>query len=276
MQNGILSVWQKAPLSWRMGFVKSRLAPPMRRFVNSLFPSESQIFQLAAPLEGHKMRLEWRSSKAFVFGTYEREVISALQRIVKPGWTVFDIGAHIGYFTLLLAKLVGPQGKVVAFEPFLENFRALGENIRLNNKQNVVIEQCAVAATSGMLSLRSNDTNQLTYTASLVHGQPICEVKVVSLDDYVATQLEGINFVIMDVEGAETDVLKGMQSILQRDSPTLLIELHGFDPSGLLHPALQQLRAMNYSVQFLDTPGAQVHILGEPGAVSAHCTGHID
>lgn len=264
IQDYILSVWQKAPLRWRTGFVKSRFAPPIRHIVNSLFPPGTRVFQLAAPLEGYKMRMEWRSSKAYVFGTHERAVVEVLLLTIQPGWMVFEIGAHVGYFALLLAKLVGPQGRVIAFEPFPENFGTLEENIRLNGCVNVVLEHSAVAATSGMATLRSNDSNRLTSTASLVHGQPVSEVKVVSLDDYAEGQRERIDFVMMDVEGAEADVLNGMRSMLRRDLPVLLIELHGFDLSGHSHPALRELREMNYSFRFLEASGAQVHILAQP------------
>jgi FkbM family methyltransferase len=264
IQDGIVEMWQRVPLSWRTRFVKSRFAPPLRRLVNSLYPTGSEVFPLAAPLEGYKMRLEWRSSKAFVFGTYEREVISALLRIVQPGWVVFDVGAHVGYFVLLLAKLVGPRGKVVAFEPLPENFRVLDENVRMNGCCSVILENRAVAATSGPASLRSNDSNRLTYTASLVHGQPFADVEAVSLDDYTSGLQERIHFVMMDAEGVEAAVLQGMRSVLRRDHPTLLIELHGFDQTGQSHPALQELNSMDYSIQFLGTPGSQVHILAQP------------
>jgi FkbM family methyltransferase len=264
IQEGLLSVWQRAPLSWRTGFVKSRFAPPVRRIMNSLFPAGARVFQLAAPLEGYRMLLEWRSSKAYVFGTHEREVVDVLLLTIRPGWTVFDLGAHVGYFALLLAKLVGPKGRVVAFEPFPENFQTLEENVQLNAARNIVLERSAVSAVSGMASLKSSDSDRLTSTASLVHGQPASEVKVVSLDDYAARQPERIHFVMMDVEGAEADVLTGMRSILRRDLPVLLIELHGFDSTGQSHPALQELRAMNYSFRYLDAPGAQVHILAQP------------
>ena len=63
------------------------------------------------------MRLHWQTQKAFVFGTFEIEVTRAIQRVVRPGWTVVDIGAHIGYETLLLAQQVGPKGRIFAFEP---------------------------------------------------------------------------------------------------------------------------------------------------------------
>jgi FkbM family methyltransferase len=263
IQDGILRLWQRVPLSWRTGLVKSSFATPLRRVMNSFYPSGSKIFPLAAPLEGYKMRLEWRSSKAFVFGTYELEVTRALQQIVQTDWVVFDIGAHIGYFALLLARLVGPNGRVFAFEPFPDNFRALEENVRMNGCRNIIIENRAVAAVSGLANLKSNDTDDLTYTSSLVDGRPMLEVEVVSLDDYTAGLQERVQFVMMDVEGAEADVLRGMRSTLQRDFPTLLIELHGFDQWGESHPALQELHSIGYSFRYLDGPGAQVHVLVE-------------
>src|ERR1700728_19222 len=262
-KDSILRFWQNVPLSWRTGLVKSRFAPPLRRIANLFYPRGSEIFPLAAPLEGYRMRLEWHSSKAFVFGTYESEVIRALEQTVQSNWVVFDIGAHIGYFALLLSKLVGPRGKVFAFEPFPENFRALEENVRMNDCRNVVLENRAVAAASGSVNLKSNDSDRLTYTSSLVDGRPLIDVQAVSLDDYTASLNERIQFVMMDVEGAEAAVLKGMRSILQRDFPILLIELHGFEQQGQSHPALPELRSMDYGFRYLDGPGAQAHILAE-------------
>ncbi|MGB8541384.1 MAG: FkbM family methyltransferase [Candidatus Acidiferrales bacterium] len=259
----ILRFWQNVPLSWRTGLVKSRFAPPLRRIANLFYPRGSEVFPLAAPLEGYTMRLEWCSSKAFVFGTYESDVVRTLQHTVQNNWVVFDIGAHIGYFALLLSKLVGPQGKVFAFEPFPENFKVLEENVRINDCRNVLLENRAVAEASGVMNLKSNDSDRLTYTSSLVDGRPLVDVKAVSLDDYTALLNERIKFVMMDVEGAEAAVLKGMRSILQRDFPVLLIELHGFEQQGQSHPALQELRAMDYGFRYLDVPGAQAHILAE-------------
>jgi FkbM family methyltransferase len=264
IQDSVLRAWQKCPQSWRSGLVKSRFASPLRRLMNSLYPGGTDIFPLAAPLKGNKMRLDVRSSKAFIFGTYEPQVIRGLLSTVRNGWTVVDIGAHVGYFALLLSKLVGPDGKVIAFEPVSENFRALEENVRLNDCRNVILEKRAVTSVSGPVTMRSNDTNQLTFTASLVHGQPIADVDAVSLDDYFAGIQEPVRFVMMDVEGAEEAVLQGMRAILRRDLPTILIELHGFEEYGEAHPALRELRSLDYHFRFLDLPGSQVHILAEP------------
>jgi FkbM family methyltransferase len=275
IQDGILRLWQRVPMSWRTGLVKSSFAPQLRRVMNFLYPRGSDIFPLAAPLEGYRMRLEWRSSKAFVFGTYESEVTRALLQLVQTDWVVFDIGAHIGYFVLLLARLVGPHGRVFAFEPFPDNFRALKENVRMNDCRNVFLENRAVAATSGLVNLKLNDTNRLTYTPSLVDGRPMIDVEAVSVDDYMVGLQERVQFVMMDVEGAEAAVLKGMRSVLQRDFPTLLIELHGFDHWGQSHPALQELHCMDYTFRYLEAPGAQVHILAEHRIAKADDGGSV-
>jgi len=198
-------------------------------------------------------------------------VTRALLQIVQQNWVVLDLGAHIGYFALLLSKLVGPRGKVIAFEPLSENIRTLEQNLTTNDCRNVVLERRAVAATTGTVILRLNDDNQLSSTASLEHGRPTAVVDAVSLDDYVSGLRERIDFVIMDVEGAEAAVLRGMRATLMRDRPILVVELHGFDLYGQDHPALQTLQSMNYRFRFLDTPGAQVHVLAEPA--KPNCTG---
>lgn len=271
LQDTFVRIWQRVPLSWRVGLVNSRIAPAVRRWANVSYSSGPAIFPLAEPLKGYRMRLEWQVSKAFVFGTFEPEVARLLLQVIQPNWVVCDVGAHIGYFALLLAKLVGPGGKVIAFEPCPDNFRTLEENVRMNDCRNVVLEKRAVAATTGVMSLKSNDTNELTSTASLVHGQPVMDVETVSLDDYSSRLQEQIRFVMMDVEGAEAAVLQGMRSLLRRDRPTVLIELHGFDSWGENHPALRELRSMDYQFRFLDKAGCQVHILAEPG--NSHADG---
>jgi FkbM family methyltransferase len=178
--------------------------------VNQVYPAGLNVFPLATPLEGYRMRLEWQSSKALVFGTFEPEVAHLLLQMIHPNWVVLDVGAHIGHFALLLAKLVGPGGKVIAFEPCPENFRTLEENVRMNDCRNVALKNRAVAATTGVMNLRSNDTNQLIFTASLADRQPMIDVETVSLDDYSFRLQEQIRFVMMDIEGAEAPALQRM------------------------------------------------------------------
>lgn len=257
----LVRAWQKAPLFWRTGLVASPLAPVVRRWTNRSYSEQPQIFELAAPLEGQRMRLHWQTQKAFVFGTHELEVVRAIQEVVRPGWTVLNIGGHIGYYALLLAKLAGPSGKVFVFEPSPHIFAVLEENIRLNACGNVVLENRAVAARSGRVTLMSNNDDPLTSTLSIEHGRPVGEVEAVRLDEYAPLRCEEIRFVQMDVEGAEAWVLEGMRELLARDRPLLLVELHRWDIEKDRHPALCKLVEFGYEVHYLDAPAPQVHVL---------------
>ncbi len=260
----VLAAWQKCPAKWRSWAVSSKAAPALRRAMNRWYPTEPRVFALAAPLEGYSMRLEWQSSKAFVFGTYEHEVVKTLLNLVQEKWLALDIGAHIGYFALLLSKLVGPQGKVIAFEPVPDNFRALEENVEMNRCSNVQLENCAVSSAPGNVTMRSNDANHLSYTASMFHGEPVAEVGAIRLDDYSATLSKPVQLVMMDVEGAELSILDGAERLLRRDSPILLIELHETGEEGRVHPVIERLHSLNYSVHFIDGQGMCGHILAEP------------
>jgi FkbM family methyltransferase len=231
--------------------------------MNAAYANYPQVFELASPLEGYRMRLHWQTSKAYVFGTHEYEVTQTIQRVVKSSWVVVDLGAHIGYFSLLLSKTVGASGKVIAFEPLPENFAVLEENIRLNSCTNVVLENLAVGDSGGPSTLRANDENPLTSTSSLEHGRAVVPVDVIRLDDYLLLRKERVHFVMMDVEGAEAAVLRGMQQTLAEHRPVLLIELHAFDYYRENHPALVELKSDGYGFRYLDNQGAQTHILAE-------------
>jgi FkbM family methyltransferase len=160
------------------------------------------------------MRLDWQLYKAFVFGTYEPDVVTVIQRHLRPGMVAVDCGAHIGYHTLLMAKRVSKAGRVYAFEPLPENFSVLCENIRLNGYEGIVVaENKAVGAQTGRQRFRRgqwrpDDLDPLT-SVSCLDPQGDLEVEVVALDDYFAEKR--VDFVKVDVEGAEAMVLNGVR-----------------------------------------------------------------
>jgi len=206
------------------------------------------------------MKLDWLINKAYVFGVYEPDVVEAMHEHIRTGMVAVDCGAHIGYHTLLLAKLVGASGKVYAFEPLPENFAVLCENVAINGYRNVTAENKAVAEQTGCLRLargqwQPNDRDPLTSVSRLSEEGDL-EVAVVALDDYFADKQ--VDFIKVDVEGAEARVLEGARSLLRRCRPTLIVSVHGFTED---HPALQLLRELGYRCQPLNEWGAEWHVL---------------
>jgi FkbM family methyltransferase len=161
-------------------------------------------------------------------GNYEVAETRFCERILCEGWTVFDVGAHIGLYTLLFAQRVGKEGHVHAFEPEPENFGRLRANLALNNIETVRLVRAAAAAESGTATLHVfrpglgawHSLGRPTLPDPFVHGQtvePTAEMQVptVTLDEYCAhSGVERIDLLKLDVEGAEVDVLRGAEELL--------------------------------------------------------------
>jgi FkbM family methyltransferase len=219
------------------------------------------------------MRVDLQSQKAFVLGTYEPAVCGALQKIVQPGWTVVDLCAHIGYITLLLAKLVGPNGRVFAFEPVPDNFEVLCENVRLNGYRNVILEQKAVTNASGPVTLHvPEDTSRYSSQGSLLikRGKPYL-VEGISLDAYWQSIGNPPLYLIkVDIEGAEDAAIEGMTRVLKCWHPVIVVEVHTSSSGNPSH-CLEVLKELGYRLRSLDSKAwpevdtsARGHILAMP------------
>jgi FkbM family methyltransferase len=165
----------------------------------------------------------------FLMGWNERAAVTRVQAIVQPGMIVVDVGAHIGYYTRLFARLAGPTGRVIAFEPHPENFAILRRNVPQSRFPNVTLLECAVGDRNGSLPLYLSPGHS---NHSLVRGYTqdvgAIDVQCVTLDSALAQQgIEGIDFLKTDTEGAEMAVLAGASETARR-SPRLamLVELH--------------------------------------------------
>jgi FkbM family methyltransferase len=169
---------------------------------------------------------------AIIRGYFETSEAEFVRRTVRPGQTVVDMGANIGFFTVLLGSLVGPTGRVVAFEPHPRNAELLARSIAENGfGDRVVIERAAVGDRTGTAELVVLD-NPFNgggfYLDAAGRGAPaghrLEEVRVVALDEY---PLPGpVGFVKIDVEGAEPLALRGAARLLERDRPVILSEIH--------------------------------------------------
>lgn len=214
------------------------------------------LISKAAPLppllmevEGHKMyvsatSIDFAPSSARR-GFYEKYETDLFKKIVKNGMVVVDIGANIGYYTLIAAELVGKNGKVFAFEPEPQNYALLVRNIEVNGYKNVVPVQKAVSDKVGTTRLYlSPDGNTGWHRIYDSHnGWDSIEIETVTLDEFFKDKEGEIDIIKMDVEGAELTILQGMSQILKRNdslkiftefSPTLL-EKFGSSPEEYLN-----------------------------------------
>jgi FkbM family methyltransferase len=165
-------------------------------------------------------------------GTYEPHVSQELLRLLQPGSVFVDVGASVGYFTILAARAVGPKGRVIACEPGPQNHSALLLNTVVNDLDNVRILPCAVSDTAAVLLYHHlgggngaisafDGTPESLGTRELVQAR--------SLDDILEGQPR-VDVIKIDVEGAEGRVIAGATETLGRYGPTLLFE---FSPPGL-------------------------------------------
>jgi FkbM family methyltransferase len=158
---------------------------------------------------------------SMILDRYEPATTRFLERTLRPGMTVVDVGAHVGFFTLLAARLVGSHGRVYAFEPDPSNYAMLEKNIALNSYGHVVTVQKAVASDSGeatlLLDPRGNDRNVLIdKSEGLSAGRHGVEIETIGLDAFLEkAQLERVHLLKMDVEGAEYAAIQGMSRSLQ-------------------------------------------------------------
>jgi len=155
-------------------------------------------------------------------GTYEWTRQQAMVALVRPGMVVYDLGANVGFYTLLAARLVGADGLVVAFEPLPRNLGYLRRHVALNACGNVMVIEAAVSDRVGEAKLRADDNASAHLGAD---GDLL--VRTLTLDDVVFGQgLRPPTIVKVDVEGAELDVLRGAARTLETWRPTLLLSTH--------------------------------------------------
>lgn|GEM_PF-2761618 len=169
---------------------------------------------------GNKLLLNFNDRLYFnIFKDREALPLKLIMNEVTSGGRVIDIGAHIGCYTLLLAKLIGPEGRLYAFEPNPESFDMLKKNIELNSYKNVTAIQKAAFDRMAEARLYLNGPG---VTHSLRRGNNSrrhITVDAVSLDEYLKDETAGFDFIKIDAEGAEYNALLGMKNIIIKSSP---------------------------------------------------------
>jgi FkbM family methyltransferase len=199
-------------------------------------------------------------------GHYENDEIRFVRRVLRPGDSALDVGAHLGFFTMYMASAVGARGLVHAFEPADANADLLERSIDENDYGGRVrFERAAVGASAGraMLTfpvetLNSGGAYLLRDGSAPLPGHQKAAVPVVALDGLPLRR--PVRFIKMDVEGAEPQVVKGAERLLREDRPVILSELHptqldrasGVSADGFL----AQMHALGYAARRLRDGGA--------------------
>lgn len=189
---------------------------PIRAFRDLLVSHLKSDF---AEVGGHRMFLDPKDSLFLsIRGVYEPFETELIKRQIKEGDVVLDLGANIGYYTLIFAKRTGPKGKVFAFEPDPDNFALLGKNIQANGYCNVVAALQAVSNKTEKIKLylsKDNKGDHRIYDSQ--DGRPCIDIEAVRLDDYFKNSNQRINFIKMDIQGAEAAAIQGMERLLKKN-----------------------------------------------------------
>jgi FkbM family methyltransferase len=169
--------------------------------------------------------------EAFFTGRYEPQETAVVQRILRPGMTVVDVGANWGYFTLLAARRVGPAGRVVSLEPDPRLHDRLRANVAHNGLNNVSAHALAAAAGAGTLRLAGFDESGDNWGVSRLGDGPsgaAFDVAAEAVDGLLdELGIDEVDLLKMDIEGGESQAIRGMADGLKRHRyHRLLLELH--------------------------------------------------
>lgn len=247
---------QILPLSFKQGLYRF---PPLARLLRGALNASVQegltVVQISGGnLRGWKVQINLKTEKSRWLGTYEPELQAAIRQLVTARQVIYDVGANIGYVSLLLAQQTGPQGRVFAFEPLPANLERIRQNLALNKLKNVEVIPAAVTDHSGESAFFVHASVGMGKAAGSAGRsdqayQQEIRVATLSLDEFVYTQGNPAPAVVkMDIEGGEVLALPGMRRLLAEVHPLMLLELHGPECEQtaweMLHGAGYTLRPM--------------------------------
>ena len=241
------------------------LGPTIRRAAARIASGEGVIqrgvgaglkFRASVPVAGYRL------------GTTEPELQEALAEHLKKGDVVYDLGANVGFYTLLSARLVGPEGHVYAFEPYPKSAETTRHNLAINGFEHATVINKAIADKPG-LEWFEMDTTPTTFRLGENRGRKGMWVAVTSIDALLEEgEVRAPDFIKIDVEGAEKRVLLGMKTTLGLHRPTILCEVHYavFDFEQFV---VDELGPLGYDIRALDggpipRSGARFHVLITP------------
>jgi FkbM family methyltransferase len=198
-------------------------------------------------------------------GVYEPHVTAVFNQILKPGMNVVDIGANLGYFSPLSAKIVGAEGSVLAIEPNPRNVKLLEASRRLNGFDNITVVQVAAGVAPGLLILNTSYSNGTTSSLPGPLNDVLASEIVPCMPVDSLTDMR-IDLIKADVEGAEYSVLRGAEGIITKHRPIIVSE---FSPTMM--PGISSVTGEEYP-RWLTAKGYRLGVIEHDGAIVNHDT----
>ncbi|HET9769111.1 MAG TPA: FkbM family methyltransferase [Thermoanaerobaculia bacterium] len=221
-----------------MGWLARLVRAPFR-----MVPGDRPLRILSGPLRGAAW-LPRSAPHGCWLGIYERATQRLFSRQIAAGDVVFDVGAHVGFYSLLASRLVGPAGRVVAFEPLARNLELIERHLAYNGASNVMVVKAAVGERTGQE--RFDGSGEPSMGALAAEGDL---VDLVCIDDLVgAGKIQPPQLMKIDVEGAESRVLQGAAATLAKYRPAILLAAHGW---AQWSECSRRLSALGYSLRLL-------------------------
>lgn len=258
MKSPLLTLASGAARLLPAGFKRALYRSPLlsawiRRALNRAAPQGLTRVEVAAgALRGTPLLLDLQTEKDYWLGTYEPELQQAARDWLRPGMRVFDVGANIGYISLVLARAVSPGGRVVAFEALPANIERLKANLALNPGAGVTPVAAAVVDSSRAVTFLTHASGSMGKAQGSAGREDQAyptriTVDGISLDDYIYTQGNPPpDMVKMDIEGGEVLALQGCARTLRSARPLMFIELHG---EAAAAAAWRALKAEGYTLR---------------------------
>ncbi len=210
------------------GISRSSVLGFLLRLPLKLVPKNAVVPVLQGKLRGKKW-IAGSGNHGCWLGSYEFEKQQYIIQTIQADATVYDVGAHVGYYTLLFSEMVGDSGKVVAFEPLPNNIAYIKRHLELNNLHNVRLIEAAVADQPGKTYFQVAVSSSMGHITDTKTTDTV-EVDRVSLDDLIAqNNLPRPDYIKFDIEGAELLALQGALNTLQQHHPTVFLATHGKD-----------------------------------------------
>jgi len=234
----------------------------IHRWSHRVVPADEKVWAQveSGPAEGLWLRLNPRTGQHYLRGYAEAATQNILVSHLRPGMVFYDLGANIGLFSMLGARLVGLRGKVFSFEPDLEVAQRLRENADRNGFTNITVVASGVWSSTGMLEFHAAEASSPDHgTGKFAVGGGGRLTHCISLDDFVETQAPP-DAIKCDVEGAEVEVLRGARRTLAVHKPWVLCETHSSETQSDSHAILREL---GYTIQMIDPFHLFAHSAGK-------------